>query len=182
MLALQITERICTEKYDNPKDRARIQYAIAVLISEGFKLIVLFTIFTILNCEKYFFFSLAIVTTVRTFSGGLHMNSALTCLLLTIPIFIFTSYLAPTFPLLNNVFYIGIAAFSFVIVFLKAPKSNAEKPIRNVEKRKQFKKIALFFTLVWCVLCILIKNPAYINCGFFTLLVQNLQLLPKGSL
>lgn len=179
-LSLQITERICTEEYDNPKDRARIQYAIAVLFSEGFKVLVLFSILKILHHENFFFLSLAIVMTVRTFSGGLHMTNTLTCLFLTIPIFLFTCFLAPSLLELHREFYAAVSILSVVIVFLRAPRPNPEKHIDTIEKRMQFKKISMFFTIFWCTIGFLLKDSAYINCVFFTLLIQNLQLLPKG--
>ncbi|WP_017416898.1 accessory gene regulator B family protein [Clostridium tunisiense] len=176
-LATQLTSFICTETYNNAKDRGRIQYGLSILLGEGFKIIFLVLFFNIIHREKLFFFSLLVLMSTRVFAGGIHLKGALNCLLLTTAMFIFTSMIAPLIPQLPRTYYLFAGIASFLIVSLKAPMCSVRRPIKDKKKKLQYKIIAASSIAIWTIILLSLKNTAYVNCGFSTILLQSVQLV-----
>jgi accessory gene regulator B len=176
-LALKITTFICTEQYYNPKDRAKIQYALNIILGEGFKVIFLILLFNLIHRQNYFYFSLLVLMTIRTFTGGVHVKGAMNCLLLTILLFLPTCILFPLMPRFPLAVYLIISFFSLIILLLRAPICSVQRPIKDRKKRVQYKIIAIIMTLLWTIVLLFFNSPEYINCGFSTILLQNIQLL-----
>jgi accessory gene regulator B len=176
-LSIRLTSFICTEAYNNTKDRAKIQYGLSVLLSEGFKIIFLLLFFNIIHRQNYFYFSLLILLSIRVLSGGVHVNGALKCLLLTTFLFTFTSVLAPLLPRLSTIYYLLVSTACLVIVLVRAPICSVRRPIKDNKIKLQYKFTVALFIIIWTIILLFLKNTPYINCGFSTLFIQNIQLL-----
>lgn len=176
-LAPQLTSFICTEAYNNPKDRAKIQYGLSIILSEGLKIIFLILFFTIIHQQKYFYFSLCILLSIRIFSGGVHVKGLLNCLFLTTLIFILNCLLAPLMPRLHTAYYLLIGIFSLVIVLVRAPICSVVRPIKDNKKRLMYKFTATVAVAIWTIVLLFLVGTPYINCGFSTIFTQNIQLL-----
>lgn len=176
-LALQLTSLICTEAYNNAKDRARIQYGLSVLLGEGFKIVFLILFFNIIHNQNYFYFSLLILLSTRVFAGGVHLKGTLNCLLLTTLLFICTSVLAPLAPRLPTVYYLLMGIVSFVIALVRAPICSVRRPIKDNKKKLQYKFIAALSVALWTIILLFLQITPYVNCGFSTILLQNVQLV-----
>ena len=176
-LALQLTSFICTEAYNNPIDKAKIQYGLSVILSEGLKFISLILFFTIIHNQKYFYFSLCILLSIRIFAGGIHVKGTLNCLLLTTLLFIFTSVLAPLMPRFHTAYYLFVGIVSLVIVLVRAPICSVVRPIKNNKKKLQYKFTAALAVAIWTIVLLLLGNTPYINCGFSTIFAQSIQLV-----
>ena len=176
-LALQLTSYICPEAYNNVKDRARIQYGLNVLLSEGFKIVSLLLFFNIIHRQKYFYFSLLILLSTRVFAGGVHLKGNLNCLLVTTLMFILTSVLAPLIPRLPKVYYLLVGIASFLIVLVRAPIFSVMRPIKSNKKKLQYKFTAALSEALWIIILLFLESTPYVNCGFSTILIQNIQLV-----
>jgi len=176
-LALQLTSFICTDAYNNAKDRARIQYGLSIFLSEGFKIVSLILLFNFIHNEKYFYFSLLVLMSIRVFAGGVHVTGALNCLLLTILFFICTSVLAPLMPRLPTVYYLFVGIFSLVIALVRAPICSVRRPIKDSKKKLQYKLTAASFVTLWTIILLFLQSTPYVNCGFSTIFMQNIQLV-----
>ncbi|MFL0267453.1 accessory gene regulator B family protein [Candidatus Clostridium radicumherbarum] len=176
-LALQLTSFICTDAYDNAKDRARIQYGLSIFLSEGFKIVSLILLFNFIHNEKYFYFSLLILMSIRIFAGGVHVTGALNCLLLTILLFMCTCVLAPLMPRLPTICYLLIGIFSLVIALVRAPICSVRRPIKDSKIKLQYKLTAALFVTLWTIILFFLESTPYINCGFSTIFMQNIQLV-----
>lgn len=176
-LSLRFTSFICTEAYNNTKDRAKIQYGLSILLGEGVKIISLLLVFNILHKQNYFYFSLLILMSVRVFAGGIHVKGTLNCLLLTVLMFILTSVLAPLLPRLASAYYLLSGVVSLVIVLSRAPICSVRRPIKDGKKKLQYKLTAALSVILWTSILLILKNTSYTNCGFSTLVIQNIQLV-----
>jgi accessory gene regulator B len=176
-LALQLTSFICTDSYNNTKDRARIYYGLSILLSEGFKIVFLVLFFNIIHNQKYFYFSLLVLLSTRVFAGGIHLKGTLNCLLLTTAMFISTSVIAPLIPRLPAVYYLLVGIVSFVIVVVRAPICSVRRPIKDNKKKLQYKFTAALSVALWTVILLSLESTPYVNIGFSTILVQNIQLV-----
>ncbi|NMM63893.1 accessory gene regulator B family protein [Clostridium sp. P21] len=176
-LALQITSLICTEAYNNTKDRARIQYGLTVLLSEGFKIVFLLLFFNVIHKQNYFYFSLLIILSTRLFAGGLHLKGTLNCLIATTLLFTLTSVLAPLAPKLPVACYLLIGLISLVTVLIRAPIRSVVRPIKDNTKKLQHKFTAALLIAIWTIILLFLGNTTYVNCGFSTILVQSVLLV-----
>lgn len=176
-LAIKLTSFICTEAYSNAKDKAKIQYGLSILLSEGFKIITLILLFNIIQNQNYFYFSLLILLSIRVFSGGIHVKGTLNCLLLTILLFLFTSTLAPSLPGLPSAYYLIMAVICLVITLVRAPICSVRRPIKDNKIKLQYKYTAVLSIVLWTIILLTLKDTQYINCGFSTIFIQSIQLV-----
>lgn len=176
-LALNFTSLICVDAYDNAKDRAKIQYGLTILLSEGFKIVFLVSFFYIIHNEKYFYYSLFVLLSTRVFAGGIHLKGTLNCLFLTTLLFSITSILAPSLPRFSNTLYLLIGSACFFIVLIRAPICSVRRPIKEKRKKLQYKFFAASAITIWTIVLLLQESTPYLNCGFSTILAQTIQLL-----
>jgi accessory gene regulator B len=176
-LALQLTSFICTEAYNNVKDRAKIQYGLSILLNEGFKIVFLILFFNIIHAQKYFYFSMLILLSTRVFAGGVHLKGTLNCLLITTLLFACTSVIAPLMPRLPAVYYLLVGIACFFIVLVRAPICSVGRPIKENKKKLQYKFTAALFVASWTIILLFLQSTTYVNCGLSTILIQSIQLL-----
>jgi accessory gene regulator B len=176
-LSLKLTSYFCTEAYDNVKDRAKIQYGLNVILSEGFKIICLILLFNLIHRQNYFYFSLLVLLTTRLLAGGFHVKGALNCLLLTILLFAITSIMAPLMPQLPASSYTFLGLVCLMIVLVRAPICTVRRPIKDNKKKLQYKIIAALSVALWLIILLTLESAAYKNIGFTTIFIQTIQLL-----
>lgn len=175
-LSKKITYAICTQEY-NILDRAKIQYALNILMCEGFKLVALFLVFSLIGRLGYFTLSLIILMSVRSFAGGVHVKGNVYCLLASSLLFICTCVVAPILKSIGIVYYASGAILSIIPLVLNAPVSSVTRPIRSGKKRLYFKIAAISFSVLWTVVLFAFSSDTYSKCGFVTIILQNIQLI-----
>jgi accessory gene regulator B len=162
----------------NPEDIEKINYSLQIILNETFKIVILLILFSIIGKLNYFLFSLAILLSTRTFSGGYHSNSTLSCLFSTTIFFLCTSILAPLVPKFNIEVYYILAVISITTFLLKSPCKNKLRPTKNKKRILHFKIISTCLTSFWMIILLFfIHNSSYVNCGFLTILIQLPQLI-----
>ena len=90
---------------------------------------------------------------IRSYAGGYHTNSPITCYLTSVPLTLFVLY-GIKLPPWNNYYIIFVLAIALLVVFVFAPVEDSNKPLdqleRKVYKRKariMFSALALFVTI-----------------------------------
>ena len=177
-LVLRLTSLLCTDTAMDEKDKAGIQYGLRVILEEGIKIIFLILFFHSIHHQRYFYFSLLILLSTRVFAGGIHVKGTLNCLMLTVLMFLFTSVLAPRVPAIPTGTCLLMGTACFLIVLIKAPICSVQRPIKDKRKRMQYKLTAALSVAFWTAVLVLLESTPYTNCGFGTLLLQSMQLLP----
>lgn len=179
-LAHEITSYIeKNSDIENTDALEKINYALQAILSETFKIIVLVIIFSILGKLNYFFFSLLILFSIRTFAGGYHCNTTLSCLLCSTIFFLFTSFMGPALPKLYILIYYIIGVLNIFIVIFNAPFPNKKRPIKNKKRRLILNIISTFLVILWTsILLFYIKDISYLNCGFLTITLEIFQVIP----
>lgn len=163
----------------NHDDLEKINYSLQAILNETFKIIVLTILFLLIGKITYFFFSMILLFSIRIFSGGYHADTTIKCLSWTTLFFLTTSVAAPMLPKLNIFIYITISLSSIMVVYFKTPCPNSRRPVRSKKRSWFFKLISTFFVILWItILLFFTDNTGYINCGFTTILMQILQLVP----
>lgn len=115
---------------------------------------------------------------LRKFSGGVHATKPLNCAVIGMIIFCVLGLLVKYLMInIEFVYLIGLMALEFAFVFYVmikySPVGSANKPLKNLDKRKRLKKQSLMFTLSMLAVNIVLTY-AYIftnNINFLTVAV-----------
>ncbi|MCY6355222.1 accessory gene regulator ArgB-like protein [Clostridium sp. ZS2-4] len=170
------------EKNSNIHDTdnlAKINYALQAVLGETFKIVILISLFLIIGRINYLLFSMAILFTTRIFLGGYHCNTTMSCLFASIIMFLITSLVGPLLPKLNILIYYLAAILSVLIVIFNAPFPNKYRPIKNQKRKQTLKYLSTFFTISWSIILLFyVKDTAYLNCGFLTIILEIIQVIP----
>lgn len=163
-------------KFKSEDDVAKMKYSLQIIFGESFKLTVLLILFLIIGNLKYLLFSMGILFTTRPLIGGYHFKTVMGCLISSIIFFLITCIIGPIIPKLNILAYYIISIIIILIVFLKSPFPNRVRPIKNKKRKQTFKKKAIFFSTLWIIILLTIKDKNYLNCGFLNLSMQVCQI------
>lgn len=162
----------------NNDEFEQIQYALATILNEVFKIIILILLFSIIGNFNCILFSMIILLSIRLFSGGLHAKTLLGCLIWTSLFFTLTTIIAPLLPKLSSSMYYLLSLLSLLVIIIKAPYPNSKRPIKKKKRMMYLKILAIFFSIFWTyILLFYITASTYLNCGIATILLQSLQLL-----
>lgn len=125
------------------------KYLFILLIGIIFKLLPLFAIIFIINIIY------------KTFVGGAHARTNITCLVFSTIYYVVPSLIAKFIDIQNNILYIiGIITFIFslYIIIRHAPADTEEIPILNKSKRKKYKIIAILSLVIMYIFTFLFKS------------------------
>lgn len=185
-LTLQITNYIKeNSNIENDDDLDRINYSLQAILGDMLKFIILNAMFLSLGKIHYFLFSILILFSTRIFLGGYHCRTFMNCLFSSLIIFIITSLIGPIIPKLNNYVYYAISVISILITIAYAPFPNIKRPIKDKKRRRILKLISVFSIIIWTsLLCFQINYIGYLNCGFLTIVLEIIQVIPtmKGRI
>ncbi len=135
----------------------KLEYFIKVLFNEFSKLIVVWLLFIFFNLNVSFHYTLLITLSFRIWTGGLHFNNYLSCLIFTIINFLTVAYFAE---LLTAGFLTCIAIVSSccMIQIIIGPITSSVRPVLSQKKGKEC-KIITFFTGAFYIIFIFL-NPS----------------------
>lgn len=160
-------------------DLEKINYSLQAILGDVFKFIILTLIFLVLGKVNYFLFSVLILFSTRFFIGGYHCKTLTNCLLTSLLIFIITSLLGTMLPKFPYPIYWIISLVSMMIVIIYAPFPNVKRPIKSKKRRQILKLLSIFSLILWLgILIFKIDNFQYLNCGFLTIILEVIQVIP----
>ena len=158
----------------NETDLLKINYTLQVILGSLTKLAIIFFIFLYLNQLPLFFLSFVILNSTRPLAGGLHCETFMSCLIVSIIYFISVTLFSTLSPKFNIYFYIIFFIISFIIILRYAPCPNEKRPTKNKEKLKVLSLISLAF---WTMLFFKLPNIQICNCIFISIFFQIIQLI-----
>jgi len=170
--------RVYRMKILNHEELRRMKYGMEAILNELGKTVILLIVFTALNRLNYFLFSLLILMTIRVFSGGLHFQTNLSCLLFSL-IFFIAAVFSDIYPFFDPTgrCYAAILASTAVIGVL-SPLPSANRPIRSRNRYRRLKLDAVLLTLLWSyVLLFHVEDYRAMSCGIATIVLQAAQLV-----
>lgn len=169
---------ICKYETSDKNAVIKVTYALKCIFNDLYKLIFLIIVFSVLGKLNYFCFSLIILFSIRPFSGGMHFNTSISCLIFTTGFFIVTALISTYIPPLPKIIYIILMLISLTIIAVKSPVTTSKRPIISIKRFKMLKLGSIITTTSWvCFLLFYLSNIKFINCGTLTILIQALQLI-----
>ena len=154
-----------------------IEYGLVGIYLLISKLIVIFLLAYILGIFNEMIIYMLIYNLLRLTSFGLHATKSWICLIASTILFIGIPYLSIHLNIsLQIKLVIGIIGTLFMIK--NAPADTKKRPIVNKKRRKIYKIISAFLTLLYGFLSMYIKNNFISNCLVFAIIMQNCMISP----
>jgi len=154
-----------------------IEYGLVGIYLLISKLIVIFLLAYILGIFNEMIIYMLIYNLLRLTSFGLHATKSWICLIASTILFIGIPYLSIHLNIsLQIKLVIGIIGTLFMIK--NAPADTKKRPIVNKKRRKIYKFISAFLTLLYGFLSMYIKNNFISNCLVFAIIMQNCMISP----
>ena len=171
----RITEYITSKKYSEEDLRVvKICYGIENFFSELLKNVILIIFFFILGYGIEYLVCMFTVFFIRQFMGGIHMKSALGCLLFSLSVYSVT-IAADTYLIIPIPLRIMFAVTLLILMILFAPIPSPNRPRYSVKKRRTIKLsgvLGIGITLMGSVIF-----HDYSNCVFWIYFLQIVEVM-----
>lgn len=130
-----------------------IRYGLEVLKANIPKLIIIGLIAAMLNLFVQYMMFAVFMTYLRGKAFGIHAEKSSTCLVVSTIMFIGAAYMIK-FSNPHLIIEILISVLAIISMYLFAPADTAKRPLLNEEKRKLYKKQAIFRSSTLSILCL----------------------------
>lgn len=114
---------------------------------------------------------------LRFFSLGIHAKSSIGCTIMTLFIYIFSSYFSNYYPL-NPLISLPLSLIALVFIFKYSPADTHNRPLIDSNKRKKLKLQSLFLSIIYLLISILINNITFYNLIMYCLIFQSISIHP----
>lgn len=114
---------------------------------------------------------------LRFFSLGIHAKSSIGCTIMTLFIYIFSSYFSHNYPLSISI-AILLSLISLIIIFIYSPADTYNRPLTDSKKRKKLKIQSLILSILYLLLSIIVNNITFYNLIMYCLLFQSISVHP----
>ncbi|SFU60611.1 accessory gene regulator B [Clostridium sp. DSM 8431] len=159
------------------EDLEIIDYGIKVIVSNFFKIVILFVTAYLLGIFKYTLLALCSFAFLRTFACGVHANSTFQCIIMNFILFIGNVYTSIFHPLNNKLLFLFFL-ISIIILMLYAPADTAERPLISKSLRKSLKIISLISAIILFIICHFINNSICQTIIIYSMLLESLSVMP----
>jgi len=163
-------------EYDDDKLDV-ISYGLEALYITITKTIVIFLMAFILGIVKEVFFILLFYTIIRTTAFGMHAKKSSHCYIISGLLFVGMGLLCKYVDI-NLYIKLIIAGLSFITLIIYAPADTHKRPLINAKKRKIFKFVTIFNSLIYLALIIVLKDNDLSNYLLLGLLDASLMIHP----
>lgn len=171
----QEIKEILLKKYTK-KELARLRYLYLCLLHEVSKFILLYVIFFLLHMEHEYLSAIAVLLSIRNFSGGIHLNTYWGCFLFTF-FFLFgaiaVSRMIVFAPAVQNLLLLTGA----LILFFTGPVTSDNRPKLTRRQNRIYKSIGSAVTFLYFLLFLCEETFTFRNLFFWVIVFQILQLI-----
>lgn len=162
--------------YAPPKSEAEseeILYGLYGILSSAAKIVIVMVIAAYLGLTKEVAFAIFAFGLIRSFSGGIHADTFLGCLISS---GLFYSVIVALSLKIDPKTSFFIAAASFPAYAYYAPADVANRPVRGAHRRKM--RLCTLYCLIGYFVAGLFFSSTYGNILYFSLVLQALTMLP----
>jgi len=157
----------------------KIHYALTLLRNEITKLVIIGVIFALVGSGIEFLFSIAMLLPLRTFSGGMHLETNIGCFIYSFVFFFLAIKVLPALHLHQVVLFFLLFAAAASIAAI-SPVASYKRPIKTSARRISLKKRALIcLTMEVFVLVFILQFAAkgIFVIGVWVVILQAVQLI-----
>jgi len=170
----QLEEKLRSKNKYTEYQIQQILYLVKTISSEASKILIMIIIFR--NQLLSYFLALIIMFFLRSFSGGIHFNTYMGCLLTTILYFVLAIKLLPqmTLPFAVKVLLLCLC---MILSTRIPPVTSKYRPTLSKPKIILCQNITTTFTFIYIILLNIFPNSHLITVGFWVIILHFLQLI-----
>lgn len=154
-----------------------INYGLESIYLTVVKIIIIFVLSLALGIFKEVIIMLFSYNIIRYFAFGLHAPNSTSCLITSIILFIGGAY----FSMYINIslqLKIILSIISIILVYIYAPADTEKRPLINIKKRKKYKFLSIFVSIIIGLVLIIFHNHFISNFLLIGLLEEVIMILP----
>lgn len=159
-----LTNRIRKEMPEIDDERAEvIMYGLQNIIGEVPKIFLIFIVAWLLGTMKLTLITFLIIAPYRSFSGGLHMKTHISCIIYTLSLYCGTALLGKYIIIAGTAKYIVgvlIWIFGMIMITLYAPADTENVPILRKKERKQKQIMSYIVFSIEIIIALTINIPS----------------------
>lgn len=155
---------------------ALLRYGIVSTCSEFAKLLLYFFFFTYFGMASEFLFATIVLISFRCFTGGIHFEHFISCLIVSFLFYILVFTLSAEVLLAFPV-QVVLVLLCGVAIYFCAPVISDKRPVYSPDKLLRFRNIALILILAYLPVLFILKNTPFALIGTWTIIIQTLQLI-----
>ncbi|MBQ8472151.1 MAG: accessory gene regulator B family protein [Bacilli bacterium] len=161
----------------NKEQLEEIKYGLESIYLLLTKFVVIITISIILGIFKETLILLLFYNFLRAFAFGIHASKSIYCWISSSIIFLGIPLICKNF-IFQNLFFIIGTIICFLCIAIFAPADTEKRPLINIKKRKVYKFLSIFVTIIYIISIFITKNVLLKNLMMFSLIIQTVLILP----
>lgn len=155
-ISVIISDQLVKQNSIDLKYKSVYEYGIELMLSSLIGILLILFVGTVFFSIIDAVIFLITFISIRTFCGGYHAKSYLTCNMCSILSFVVVSCISRT-DMISKPIIILILALSSIILFYISPIEHKNKPI-DLIKKNRLKLISIVFFLIFCMISLIIEN------------------------
>ena len=174
---LKFMQKELEKKYSNKDKIDEIMYGIEGLYLTLTKAVIIIISSLILGVFKGLLCLLIFYNFVRLFAFGMHASKSWHCLVFSLIVFVFGSYLCEII-IIPKIMLFTLYLVSFLIFIIYAPADTEKRPLIKKKKRIRYKILSVVILFFYFVFSLFIKNNLIINAMVISSLIESILILP----
>lgn len=154
-----------------------IRYTIISILSELSKFIILLIFFSSISKTYEFLMSIIVLLMLRCNAGGLHFKHYTSCLIATFILVLLSICVLPNIVQLKTLSILLLLLGCILINYIIGPIPATNKPFPDYSLIIRSKINSFTFVFLYLILAFIIQNKPLIIIGFWTIILQTLQLV-----
>lgn len=175
-----LTNKIRKEMPEIDDERAEvIMYGLQNIIGELPKIFMIFIVSYLLGILQLTIISFIVIVAYRSFSGGIHMKTHISCIIYTLLLYCGTAILGKYIVIEGTAKYIiGISCWVFCMVMVKlyAPADTENVPILRKKERRQKQILAYIVLTIEFIIALTVNIPSVTTIIFIGDFIQTLMI------
>lgn len=168
-------KEILLEKYTK-KELARLRYLYLCLLHEVSKFILLYVVFSLLHMGNEYLAAIAVLLSIRNFSGGIHLDTYWGCFLFTF-FFLFGAIAASRTIQLAPAIQNAVLLAGALILFVTGPVTSDNRPELTSRQHRIYMSLGSAVTFLYFILFLCEETFTFRNLFFWVIVFQILQLI-----
>lgn len=145
----KFSDKVEKEGILNESELRIMKYGMSTVLSEVVKTIFFISFFSILGFSKGIFICILILLTLRTLTGGIHLNTFWSCFLFSFSMLLLPIVFFPNFISLNHIAQGVLLSISILLIIIFAPVPSIKRPTKMKTKLRIYKVLSIVSVSIW---------------------------------
>ena len=153
-----------------------VHYVVKSLMSELTKFIIMGIFFLFFSAFPEYLWCTFVLAFLRRYSGGLHFNSYVSCLLVTVS-YLFCCIMLLPFTAPPRLVQLLLLILAIIVTYKVAPVPSCYHGKLTSRQDLWYRTLVLTFMFLYFIALFIIPANPYLSCGFWVIIIHSIQPL-----